>query len=167
VEQGTQEIREFGARVLSVLARRAPDTRSVARGRKPHIFVAMPFAGDLGDLFHYGISRAISDAGYLCERVDAAPSVGDVLARIKERIRTAAFVVAELTGGNPNVYLEVGYAWGRGVPTILVVREAEVGGLYFDIRGQRCVTYTSIRDLEEKLCRELAALKDHAAGLRG
>jgi hypothetical protein len=104
-----------------VLRRRIGEERSETlraigydSGQKPHIFVAMPFADEVGDLFHYGIRQAVSSNGYLCERIDLMPAVGDILARIKERIKTAAFVVAELTGASPNVYLEVGYAWGLG-----------------------------------------------------
>jgi hypothetical protein len=129
-------------------------------GQKPHIFVAMPFADEAGDLFHYGIQQAISSSGYLCERIDQMPSVGDVMVRIKERIKTSTFVVAELTGASPNVYLEVGYSWGCGVPTVLLIQKNEVGNLRFDVAGQRCIVYTSIRDLEKKLASELTALAD-------
>lgn len=132
-------------------------------GGKPHVFVAMPFSEEMGDLFHYGIRQAVNSNGFLCERIDQEPAVGDVLARIKERIRTAQWVVAELTGASPNVYLEVGYAWGSGVPTILLVKRDHVGSLCFDVAGQRCVVYSSIRDLEEKLSTELSALASQSA----
>jgi hypothetical protein len=132
-------------------------------GEKQHVFVAMPFAEEMGDLFHYGIRQAVNSNGLLCERIDQEPSIGDVLARIKEKIRTAKWVVAELTGANPNVYLEVGYAWGSGVPTILLVKKDQVGALRFDVAGQRCVVYTSIRDLEEKLSSELSVLASRGA----
>jgi len=128
--------------------------------QKPHVFVAMPFADEVQDLFHYGIRQAVSSNGYLCERVDQVPSVGDILTRIKQRIKTAAFVVAELTGASPNVYLEVGYAWGLGVPTVLLIQKSEIANLRFDVAGQRCVVYSSIRDLEEKLSFEIAGLAD-------
>ena len=36
--------------------------------------------------------------------------------------------------------------------------DTEAGDLKFDTRGQRCLTYSSIRDLESKLANELAAL---------
>jgi hypothetical protein len=127
-------------------------------GQKPYVFVAMPFADEVQDLFHYGIRRAVSSNGYLCERVDQVPSVGDILTRIKQRIKTAAFVVAELTGANPNVYLEVGYAWGLGVPTVLLIQKNEIANLRFDVAGQRCVVYSTIRNLEEKLSSEIAGL---------
>jgi len=105
----------------------------------------------MGDLFHYGIRQAVNSIGLLCERMDLEPGVGDVLANIKDRIRTAKWVIAELTGANLNVYLEVGYAWGSSAPTILLIRKEEMNSLYFDVAGQRFVTYTSIRDLEERL----------------
>jgi hypothetical protein len=64
--------------------------------------------------------------------------------------------VADLTGANPNVYLEVGFAWGCGVPTVLLANNADE--LKFDTRGQRCLTYTKIKDLEGKLALELKSL---------
>ena len=127
-------------------------------GQKPHVFVAMPFADEMSDLYHYGIQQAISSCGYLCERIDQVPSTGEVLLRIKERIKTSTLVVAELTGANPNVYLEVGYAWGCGVPTVLLVKNKEIGNLRFDIAGQRCIAYMNIQDLEKKLSTELTGL---------
>jgi len=100
---------------------------------KPHIFVAMPFAPEFDDRFHYGIQRAVNAAGYLCERADLATFTGDVLAWVKDRIATAHFLIADLSSANPNVYLEVGYAWGKGIPTVLLARD--VAELHFDVKS--------------------------------
>lgn len=124
---------------------------------KPHIFVAMPFAEEYADRFHYGIQGAANAAGYLCERADLASFTGDVVAWVKDRIGSAALVVADLTAANPNVYLEVGYAWGCGVNTVLLVAQGDE--LKFDVRTQRCLIFRSIRHLEELLTEELRALK--------
>jgi len=124
---------------------------------KPHIFVAMPFRKDMDDVFYYGIQGPVHAAGFLCERVDQEAFTGDILDRVKNRIETASLVIAELTGSNPNVYLEVGYAWGKGRSTILLVKEAKE--LRFDVRGHRCLTYERIKDLEEQLTKELDGLK--------
>lgn len=123
---------------------------------KPFIFVAMPFVDSMNDIFHYGIQGAVRAAGYICERADLTPFVGDVMARVKQRIERASLVIADLTGANPNVYLEVGFAWGCGRPTVLIAREAPPPE--FDVKGQRCLIYNSIKDLEEVLSRELKAL---------
>lgn len=124
---------------------------------KPHVFVAMPFRKDMDDVFYYGIQGPIHAAGFLCERVDQEAFTGDILDRVKKRIETASLVIAELSGSNPNVYLEVGYAWGKDRPTILLVRDAKE--LRFDVQGQRCLSYERIKDLEELLTKELKGLK--------
>jgi hypothetical protein len=124
---------------------------------KPHIFVAMPFAKEFDDPYHYGIQQAANAAGYLCERADLSTFTGDVIAWVKERIDSARLLVADLSTANPNVYLEVGYAWGKGIPTVLVAREA--ADLRFDVKGQRCLLYDSIRKLEASLTSELKALR--------
>jgi hypothetical protein len=52
--------------------------------------------------------------------------------------------------------VELGYAWGTGRPTVLLVQDVE--HLKFDVQGQRCLVYTRIKQLEELLARELQAL---------
>jgi hypothetical protein len=120
---------------------------------KPHIFVAMPFVPEMDDVFHYGIQGAANAAGLLCERADLATFSGDIMQWVKDRIANAEMIVADLSSANPNVYLEVGYAWGCNIPTVLIVRD--VNDLKFDVRGQRCVVYKSIKELEASLAREL------------
>jgi hypothetical protein len=146
-------------RLLYSLGEQMKDTlRTVGytSSAKPHVFVAMPFADAMDDVFHYGIQGAVKAAGFLCERADLASFVGDVVEWVKRRISNATFVIADLTTANPNVYLEVGYAWGCGRPTILLVRDT--AELKFDVKGQRCLTYKSIKQLEEILGKELQSI---------
>lgn len=107
---------------------------------KRYVFTAMPFAKEFEDRFHYGMQRAAEATGFLCERADLTSFTGDVLDWVRKRIDEASFVVADLTTANPNVYLEVGYAWGRKIPTILLV--SETNELKFDVHGQRCLVYS-------------------------
>ena len=123
---------------------------------KAHVFVAMPFAKELDDVFHYGIQGAVKAQDLLCERADIATFTGDVVDWVKTRISDASLVIADLSTANANVYLEVGYAWGCKIPTILLANNASE--LKFDVRGQRCLIYDSIRSLEEKLKKELTTL---------
>jgi hypothetical protein len=123
---------------------------------KPHVFVAMPFHKGMIDTFRYGIEKPVNDAGFLCERADFAVFAGDVLQWMKERIASAELVIADLTGANPNVYLEVGYAWGVKKRTVLLVNADDE--LKFDVQSQRCLKYETISDLEEKLRKELSGL---------
>ena len=144
------------------LARRSMGTDRLSRAginseEKPLIFVAMPFDKKLDDVFHYGIRNAVNRAGYLCERADEVLFTGDILDLIKRRIRNASLVIADLTTANPNVYLEVGYAWGLGIPTVLIAQDPQE--LKFDVKGQKCIIYSGIRELEEKLSHELIGLR--------
>ncbi|MGC2635995.1 MAG: hypothetical protein WA294_02380 [Acidobacteriaceae bacterium] len=123
---------------------------------KPHAFVAMPFIDEMDDVYHYGIQQAVHAAGLLCERADGSAFTGDVLEWVQTRIQTASIVIADLTDANPNVYLEVGYAWGRGIRTVLLTKSTE--HLRFDVRGQRCLIYKKIKELEDLLSKELKEL---------
>ena len=89
----------------------------------------------------------------LCERLDTDTFTGGILDRIKWRIENATIVIAELTDMNPNVYLEVGYAWGNKKPTILLTKNIDI--IASDMRGQRCIIYERIKDLEILLEKEL------------
>ena len=128
-----------------------------ASDAKGHVFVAMPFREEMDDIYHYGIQSAVKAAGYLCERADLSSFAGDILEWVRSRIESASLVVADLTDANPNVYLEVGYAWGVGVPTVLLAKSPD--HLKFDVRGQRCLVYKKIKELEDSLTAELRALK--------
>ena len=137
-----------------VLELQLPGARAEAM---PRAFVAMPFKREMDDVFYYGIQGPVRAAGFLCERIDQEAFTGDILGQLKKKIEGAAVVIADLSDANPNVYLEIGYAWGKGRPTILLVKNAEE--LRFDVRGQRCLIYERIRDLEESLTRELRELR--------
>ena len=108
------------------------------------------------DLYYYGIQSAVQQAGYLCERIDLTAFTGDIMDRVKSRIQSASFIVAELTDANANVYLEIGYAWGKDRPTVLCGRDS--AELKFDLSGQRCLKYKNIRDLEKRLRDEIIEL---------
>jgi hypothetical protein len=132
-------------------------TSQVTKDRA-HAFVAMPFDKKFDDLYGYGMSAAINANGLLSERIDKSVYTGDVLDRIKELIETSVLVVANLTDDNPNVFLEIGYSWGRGKPTVLLCERQEGSQLRFDVQGEKCIFYTSIKDCEQKLEAELRGI---------
>jgi hypothetical protein len=129
-------------------ARILPDA-GVKSDSKNHVFVAMPYDEEMEDVYEFGICEPVNSAGCLCERCDYSVFTGDVLDRIRKRIATAAVVIADVTGANPNVYLEVGYAWGKGVPVLLVAKKGEQ--ILFDVRTHRCLYYTNISHLRRQL----------------
>jgi hypothetical protein len=134
---------------------REPSTATPPSARqaveKKRVFVAMPFAEEFENVYEFGIYPAVRNCGFICERVDEVHFTGDILTRIREGIESASLVIADLTEARPNVYLEVGYAWGRKVPVICVARKGEK--LHFDVTTHRCIFYGRFsqfaKDLEE------------------
>lgn len=137
------------------------DTRyrkPVADERTPNVFVAMPFADHFDDHYYLAIRPAITENNLLSVRLDQKDSAftGDIMETIKERVRSARLLVALLDSGNPNVYLEVGFAWGVGTPTVLVLHDNEQPP--FDVRGSRLIRYNRIHKLKEDLFDEIRYL---------
>lgn len=144
--------RQVGERRLS----RRTDIASRDPATQPRAFVAMPFDESYGDIFYYGVGPSVRGAGLLCERMDEVTFTGDIVNLMRQRIASSAVVVADLSEANPNVYLEVGYAWGVKVPCVLICNKKS--DLKFDLSGQRCLFYGSIMELEKKLSDELTTL---------
>lgn len=123
---------------------------------QPSIFCAMPFDQKFLDVWEYGIYNPCRDAGCLCERSDHAAFTGDILDWIKARIQQADLIIADVTTDSPNVFLEIGYAWGLGKPTLLISRERPTDR--FDVRNHKCTVYTTIKELEVRLRKDLPTL---------
>lgn len=117
--------------------------------KKKSVFVAMPFTDDFEDVYQFGIYSTIHRCGYICEKVDDSVFAGNIVDRIMDGIRGAQFVIADLTLEKPNVYLEVGYAWGLNKPVILLAREGQ--RLHFDLAHHKCLFYKTIGKLAEAL----------------
>ena len=124
---------------------------------KPRLFVAMPFADDFIDEFEIGFNEAAKASAFICERLDLEAFTGDIVAEIRRRILGSHGVIALLNSHNPNVFLEIGFAWAHCKPTILVAKEDVK--LPFDVSAHRCIRYKNIAQLRELLTNEIARLK--------
>jgi hypothetical protein len=85
------------------------------------VFVLMPFSRDFDDVYEFGIKAAVMECGLVCERVDEQHFTESILERIFANIQRARFIVADITGNNPNVFFEVGYAYALKKPDFSVV----------------------------------------------
>ena len=92
---------------------------------KPFVFVLMPFASEFDDLYQLGIKACCAEAGAYCERVDETYFDEGIVSRIYNQISKADIIVAEMTGRNPNVFYEVGYAHALGKRVILLTTSAQ------------------------------------------
>lgn len=104
----------------------------------------------LVDYWH-AMQRAAARAGGNLElrRVDEIDGDYEIISRIYEEIDAADLVIVDLTMSSANVYLELGYARGKGKRVIQTCRDGT--HLEFDVRGRRTLTYHNAATLEEKL----------------
>ena len=101
------------------------------------------------DVYQFGIYQTVRKCGYVCEKVDESIYAGSIVDRIVSGIESAEFVIADLTEERPNVYLEVGFAWGIKKPVILVAKEGQ--RLHFDLSHHKCIFYPTIGRLADQL----------------
>jgi hypothetical protein len=128
---------------------------------RPFAFVLMPFTSDFDDVYKLGIQAACTEAGVLAERVDEQTYSETILERIYRQIQVCDFVIADMTGKNPNVFYEVGYTHARAKLCTLLTQSAD--DIPFDLKHHRHIVYDgSIQTLKSKLSVELDWLKGEA-----
>ena len=117
--------------------------------QKEFIFVAMPFKGDhLTEVYEDGIRKAVESCGFGCKRADEIFDTDVIIESIENDLSDCLLVVADLTGRNPNVFYEVGYARALGKEVILLTSASE--DVPFDLQHRRYIKYgTSGRELEQ------------------
>lgn len=106
---------------------------------KTFVFVLMPFSSEFVDVYEVGIKQACKDAGAYCERVDEQTFEESILERVYNQISKADVIIAEMTGRNPNVFYETGYAHALNKRVILLTRDAD--DIPFDLKHYPHIVY--------------------------
>ena len=102
--------------------------KDYATPRKASCFIVMPFSQEWSADVH----RILASA---CEAADVRPVRGDdlftptdILEDIWQSINAADFVIADITGRNPNVLYEMGIAHTLAKPVLILSRQARHPG---------------------------------------
>lgn len=86
-------------------------------------FVAMPFRPELNFFFLY-MRQFLHDRCSLdAERGDAQILTAPLAEKIRQQIRKADLVIADITGANPNVFYEVGLAHAANIPVLFLTQD--------------------------------------------
>lgn len=135
-----------------------PEIHSGAAIRPNTAFIMMAMEKGRADLDDVAdtIKRAFKAFGIIAIRADDIEHEDVITKRIIDQIRTAEFLLADLTLERPSVYYEVGYAHALGRRVILYRKEGT--RIHFDLAAYNCPEYPSLRGLEELLLRRLETL---------
>lgn len=136
--------------------------RLLVSSLKRKCFVMMPFARDFDELYAKVIEPAISSEGFEPVRADRINLVGNALVVLKDAIEACDCALAVITGNNPNVMYELGFAHAQGKPVILLTEgqpEGAVLDLPFDLKNEYVIPYRrgfqDLRPTIESVLREL------------
>lgn len=118
--------------------------------RIPLCFVIMPF-GQIGSekeqhyniVYEHVIKRAVKQAGFNCLRADEIPNSGPIPERVKEELRNADLVLADLSDRNPNVFYELGFRHALGKPSITI--SDDVSTLPFNLSNYSTIQLYDLR----------------------
>lgn len=117
----------------------------------PDVFVAMSFDKALDAAWSEGLLPGIAGAGYRARRVDSEPHNDRIDDRIMAMIRSARFVVVDVTLQNRGAYFEAGFSLGLGRPVVWSVRQGDLENVHFDTRQFNHVVWNDPDDLRRKI----------------
>ncbi|RJF89265.1 hypothetical protein D3874_21715 [Oleomonas cavernae] len=123
----------------------------------------LPEYADVQDFFDIVVQPVIeSELGYRLVVIDGRQAYDH--ARIDEEIfaklHRSSVVLADITGARPNCFLELGYALGRGLPTMVMAREG--GSLPFDITTLSGLHWSTKGSAEDRR----SAFREHWKAIR-
>ena len=129
-------------------------------------YVLMPFHADFDPVYDV-LCESATENGYNCWRADKKRDIGLLTHSIVLDILTADVILVDISGFNPNVMYEMGYAHTLGKPTIVLSQDLARGSrLPFDISHMLTVPYT-LPDSEHKRGASLAALRKNLSRYLG
>jgi len=108
--------------------------------KDPYVFVAMPFSGsEFTEVYQDVIKPAVENCGLSCKRSDEIFDTDIIIESIENDIRDCLLAIGDLTGRNPNVFYEIGFARALDKEVILLTQKAD--DVPFDLQHRRYIQY--------------------------
>lgn len=105
---------------------------------KLQAFVMMPFRDDT-QAIRAAIRAGLAYASFHAVLIDEVPNTGKITDNIERSIRRSHLCVCDVSGKNPNVAWEYGYATALGKKVILLAQSKD--DLYFDVQNNQAIFY--------------------------
>lgn len=119
-------------------------------------FMAMPFGEPIIDEMLLDCFRpAVESTGFELLKVSDRASAGVIDNLMRARIRTATFLISDVTHENRGAYWEAGFAEGLGRPVVYTCEKSRFGKVHFDTN--HCHTVLWERDKKDEAFVQLAA----------
>jgi hypothetical protein len=128
-----QDVLFLGAERLYPMPR-VQETRGDVR-----CFIVMPFSLEWSNDLHHTLSTVCSAASVTAVRGDDVFTPTDILVDIWQSLNDADFVIADITGRNPNVLYELGVAHTLAKPVLIISRNA--ADIPIDLSTRRVILY--------------------------
>ena len=154
LNQDTEDMKQLACDVLTLCERVITPTA---------VFTIMPFTEEFRDVYA-SYAAVCEEFGFTAERTDQEESLERIIPRIIAGIRRSAFVIADATESNPNVFYEIGFAAGLGMPVIVTARKGT--SLPFDIVDIPIIFWTGQEDLKGQLRKRIETAVTRVAGKR-
>jgi uncharacterized membrane protein len=107
-------------------------------------FVLSPFGEPYDRIYAEVIRPLFKELGMPVQRADEFRCSNVIMEDVRHGIATASIIIADLTGKNPNVFYELGYAHALGKDVLLITQD--IRELPFDVRHYRCCGYRAEAD---------------------
>lgn len=141
-----------------------PVPRQSSVSGKISCFIVMPFSHDWSNEVHQTLSGSCKTSAVQPMRGDDVFTPTDILVDIWQSINSADFVIADITGKNPNVLYELGIAHTLAKPVLIISQSA--GDIPIDLSTRRVIIYgrseglwqTALADKVTKAIQEILAL---------
>lgn len=121
--------------------------------KQNRVFVAMSFGDEYRDSYEYGVKLVLEQMGMEYYRADNEISNKDIMCKICKEIQTCGIVIANISGLNPNVMLELGLAYGLG-KNVVVIKDKKTTAIS-DLGSVEYIEYSHAGELQQKLPRVL------------
>lgn len=125
-------------------------------------FVAMPFAPKFENVFAAIKAALDTDLALTCIRTKELSGGGNIIQDILRGLGESEFVIVDVTGGNPNVFYELGIAhMCKEVSKVLLLAQ-KLEAIPFDLRHFRHIVYSAsaagLASLREELRKQVSAV---------
>jgi hypothetical protein len=117
--------------------------------KKNKVFVAMPFSDDYKDSYEYGVKLILEQKAIEYYKADNEISNKDIWCKVCKEIQSCGKVIANISGLNPNVMLELGLAYGLG-KEVIVIKDKKTTAIT-DLGSIEYIEYAHAGELQQTL----------------